>query len=284
MKPFGVKPPPPMVPPLGRVFAAAVVTGLATSLGALPFLFVRALPRRIYDGILGLGAGLMLSAATLGLLSEALAAVGHPGAPGRAGRLAQVVFGFVLGVVVAALMDRFIPHRHAGDHHSHLGHEPGHDHHDRHEHTEERRRSYAVIGAMSIHRVPEGLAIGAGFAVSGSAQLGWLLALVVAVQNTCEGIVMAAPLRQSGVSPWRGLAVVTMVGLCTPIAALAGFELADAATRAMPLLLAFAGGILIYVTSNEIIPESHSHGHEGTASAGIVAGFLVTMLLEVWLH
>jgi len=270
-----------MASSLGLVLAVAVATGLATSVGALPFLFLRALPRRIYDGILGLGAGLMLSAATLGLLSEALGAIGRAGTPGRAGRLGQVVLGFVLGVVVAALMDRFIPHRHAGDHHSHLGHEPGHDHHDL---PEDRRRSFAVVGAMAIHRVPEGLAIGAGFALAATKQLGWLLALAVAVQNACEGIVMAAPLRQSGVSPLRALGVVTLVGLCTPVAALCGLGLADAATLAMPLLLAFAGGILIYVTSNEIIPESHSHGHEGTASSGILAGFLVTMLLEVWLR
>lgn len=270
-----------MASPLGLVLAVAVATGLATSLGALPFLFVRALPRRIYDGILGLGAGLMLSAATLGLLSEALGMLGAPGEPGRGGRLAQVVAGFVLGVIAAALMDRFIPHQHAGDHHSHIGHETGHDHHDR---PEDLRRSFAVVGAMAIHRVPEGLAIGAGFALQGPQRLGWLLALAVAVQNACEGIVMAGPLRQSGVSAGRGLGVVTLVGLCTPVAALLGLGLADAATRAMPLLLALAGGILIYVTSNEIIPESHSHGHEGTASFGIMAGFLLTMLLEVWLH
>src|SRR3954453_23150090 len=101
---------------------AAAVSGMATSLGALPFVFVRELPRRAYDGILGLGAGLMMAAATLGLLSEAVHDVRTDGVVDF-GRLGLVVLGFVVGVIVAAVMDRFIPHHHAGGHHQHLGHE-----------------------------------------------------------------------------------------------------------------------------------------------------------------
>ena len=122
---------------------AAAVSGLATSLGALPFVFVRSLPRRAYDGILGLGAGLMLAAATLGLLSEAVRDVRVDGAMDW-GRLGLVVLGFVVGVAIAAMMDRFIPHHHAGGHHQHLGHEPGHDVHDRPEDSAQARRAAAM--------------------------------------------------------------------------------------------------------------------------------------------
>src|SRR5579872_3816690 len=101
---------------------AAAVSGLATSLGALPFVFVRSVPRRAYDGILGLGAGLMMAAATLGLLSEAVHDVRASGVMDWP-RLGLVVLGFVAGVAVATVMDRFIPHHHAGGHHQHLGHE-----------------------------------------------------------------------------------------------------------------------------------------------------------------
>src|SRR3954471_16047639 len=196
---------------------AAAVSGLATSLGALPFLFVRTLPRRTYDGILGLGAGLMLAAATLGLLSEAVHDVRVEGdLDGR--RLASVIMGFVVGVAIAAVMDRFIPHHHAGGHHQHLGHEPGHDRHDDHAQSEA-RRGYAVVGALTLHRIPEGLAIGAGFAVPGSSHLGLLLAIAVGVQNACEGLVMAAPLRQGGVSGRRGFVIVASTGLVIPAAA-----------------------------------------------------------------
>jgi ZIP family zinc transporter len=257
---------------------AAVMTGLATALGAVPFLFVRELPRRLYDGILGLGAGLMLAAATLGLLGEAVHDLRVGGVLDLA-RLLLVVLGFGAGVALAAAMDRLIPHRHARGHHQHLGHEPGHDHHD-HDDDREARRGYAVVGALSLHRIPEGLAIGAGFAMGGPSNLGLLLAIAVGIQNVCEGIVMAAPLRQGGVSPWRGLLVVALTGLAIPAATLVGLWTAELTTRSMPFILSLAGGTLIYITSNEIIPESHSHGHEGTASSGVALGFLLTLVLR----
>jgi ZIP family zinc transporter len=268
---------------------AAVLSGLATSLGALPFLFVRDLARRTYDGILGLGAGLMLAAATLGLLAEAVRGV-REGGHLDVTRLLLVVAGFLAGVVLAAAMDRFIPHHHAGGHHQHLGHEPGHDVHDRDEDgdSDARRRAarhaYAVVGALSLHRIPEGLAIGAGFAVPGASHVGIILAIAVGVQNACEGMVMSAPLRASGVSARRGFVIVALTGLTIPIAAVIGQVLAGVAAVTMPFVLALAGGTLIYVTSNEIIPESHSHGNEGTASTGLVLGFLLTMLLEAVLY
>ncbi|HMF42534.1 MAG TPA: ZIP family metal transporter, partial [Polyangia bacterium] len=142
------------------------------------------------------------------------------------------------------------------------------------------RRGLAVAGALTLHRIPEGLAIGAGFAVPGSGHLGLLLAIAVGVQNACEGLVMAAPLRQGGIPAGRGFVIVALTGLTIPLAAAIGQALAGVAAVTMPFVLALAGGTLIYVTSNEIIPESHSHGNEGTASAGLVAGFLLTMLLE----
>jgi ZIP family zinc transporter len=95
---------------------------------------------------------------------------------------------------------------------------------------------------------------------------------------------MAAPLRQGGVPSRRGFLIVAATGLVIPLAAVLGGALAGLATSAMPFILALAGGTLIYITSNEIIPESHSHGHEGTASAGIVGGFLLTMVLQAILH
>jgi ZIP family zinc transporter len=270
---------------------AAAVTGLATGLGAFPFFFVRELPRRAYDGILGLGAGLMLAAATLGLLREALEGVRGP-AGLDAGRLLLVVAGFASGVIAAALMDRFIPHRHARGHRQHIGRRHHHDHdhdHDReprddHDAPDDLRRSYVVIGALSIHRIPEGVAIGAGFVASEGGRLGFLLAAAVALQNVCEGVVMGAPLRRGGVSPLRGLVVVALTGSAMPLGAFLGHSVSSAAAAALPFVLALAGGTLIYVTSNEIIPESHSHGHEGTASAGVVAGFLLTMVLGALLQ
>src|SRR5436309_1071245 len=121
-----------------NALVAAALTGLATGLGAFPFFFVRALPRRAYDGILGLGAGLMLAAATLGLLTEALSGV-HTATGLDAGRLLLVIAGFGSGVGMAAVMDRFIPHRHARGHRQHIAshdhvHDHDHDHDNDHDH------------------------------------------------------------------------------------------------------------------------------------------------------
>jgi ZIP family zinc transporter len=255
---------------------AAAFTGLVTGVGAFPFFFIRQLPRRAYDGILGLGAGLMLAAATLGLLHEALEGVS--GAMGLdLGRLGLVVAGFLAGALVASVMDRLIPHSHARGHRHHIaaGHRDDHAHDQR----VEIRQSYAIVGALSIHRIPEGLAIGAGFASGHGSRLGWLLVAAVGIQNICEGVVMGAPLRLSGVSPARGLLVVAASGLAVPLGALLGQGLSSWAFITLPFLLALAAGILIYVTSNEIIPESHSHGHEGAASTGVVLGFLLTRVI-----
>ena len=258
-----------------EVFIAALPTGLATGLGALPVLFSRPLPRRAYDGVLGLGAGLMLAAATLGLLREAL-----EGVRTEAGldylQLLLISTGFLSGVVVAVAMDRLIPHGHARGHHLHIHDEHGHEH--GRGRPQESRRVYLVLGAISIHRLPEGLAIGAGFAVA-DGRLGWLLSAAVALQNICEGMVMGAPLRLGGLPPTRALLLVSSSGLMVPLGALVGYLLSGLALAALPFILALAAGTLIYVTSNEIIPESHSHGHEGTASGGLIAGFLLTMLL-----
>ena len=299
---------------------AALPTGLATGLGALPVILSRQLPRRAYDGVLGLGAGLMLAAATLGLLSEALSMVRTGTRPLPVGLL-LITGGFLAGVLIAVIMDRFIPHGHARGHHAHIqgqpvvipvvrqhgehghaehGHAHGlgqhphapdlhHAHHEAHGAPEplaadrQRNSLYLLLGAISIHRLPEGLAIGAGFAVEDS-QLGWMLSAAVALQNVCEGMVMGAPLRQAGLSPIRSLLLVSATGLVVPIGAVIGFALSGIAIVALPFLLALAAGTLIYVTSNEIIPESHSHGHEGTASAGLIVGFLLTMLLGAVLH
>ena len=259
-----------------QALTAAALTGLVTGVGAFPFFFIRQLPRRAYDGILGLGAGLMLAAATLGLLHEALEGV--QGAAGLdVGRLILVVIGFLAGVLVASVMDRLIPHRHARGHRNHIAPDCPDEHaHDQHV---EVRQSYAIVGALSIHRIPEGLAIGAGFASGHGSHLGWLLVSAVGIQNICEGVVMGAPLRLSGLSPTRGLLVVAASGLAIPLGALVGHGLSSWTVITLPLILALAAGILIYVTSNEIIPESHSHGHESAASTGLVLGFLLTMLI-----
>jgi ZIP family zinc transporter len=251
-----------------EALAAALIAGLATGVGVLPFFLTETLPRRLYDGLLGLGAGLMLSAATLGLLTHAL----EP--PVAAARLAQVVIGLCAGAALIVVADRLIPHMHAAGHsHAHAQH-----------HHEDVRRGYLLTGAMVLHRLPEGFAVGAAFAAGRDGHgLGHLLALAVGFQNVCEGMVMAAPLLHGGVGRLRTLALVTATGLVVPAAALAGYAFSQTLSGGLPLVLALAAGALITLTSTEIIPETHGHGGESVATVGIVGGFLITILLRATL-
>jgi zinc transporter, ZIP family len=259
----------------------ATLVGLMTGVGVIPFLFRQTIPRKVYDAILGMGAGLMLSAATLGLLAEALHEVREGGVL-HVPILIQVLVGFAAGVVALAIMER-IPHQHAGGHREHITrpHEAMDSvHPHEHEHREPVRKGLILTGAMTIHRIPEGFAIGAGFAAGPARTLGWVLAVAVAFQNACEGAVMAAPLRHAGWSRGKAFAIVAATGLATPIAAIFGYLAGTYAQAMLPFSLALASGALIYLISNEIIPETHSHGNEGVATLGLVAGFAVTIVVS----
>jgi ZIP family zinc transporter len=266
-----------------RLLAIATAVGCCTTLGALPVLFRREVSRATYDTLLGLGAGLMLAAATLGLLPEALVGVRVDGAlvPDM---FAVVLAGFVSGVALLFGMDRLIPHAHAGGHGEHLhGHEQeAHEHCD-HPTVDDRARHQGmmIVGAMALHRLPEGFAIGAGFAASRSVPLGIMLAVAVALQNGIEGAVMAAPLKRGGLGRARLVGLVTATGMSVPIAAVAGYYLAEHLRGALPFMLAVGGGALIYLACNEIIPESHSHGNERRATFGLLVGVIGIMVLKV---
>jgi len=266
-----------------HLVAIWVAVGCATTLGALPILVSREVSRAVYDTMLGLGAGLMLAAATLGLLTEALVGV-------RAGGVVQlplfalVLAGFVVGVALLFGMDRLIPHAHAGGHAEHLhGHdESAHEHCDHHSVDDRaRHQGLLIIGAMALHRIPEGFAIGAGFATTRAAPLGVMLAVAVAVQNAIEGAVMAAPLKRGGIARVRMLALVTATGMSVPLAAVAGYYLVERVAGALPFMLAVGAGALIYLACNEIIPESHSHGNERRATFGLLVGVVGIMVLKV---
>lgn len=260
----------------------ASIVGCATTLGALPILVSREVSRRAYDTMLGLGAGLMLAAATLGLLPEAIAGV-RAGGVVDARLFALVLVGFACGVALLSGMDRLIPHAHAGGHHEHMhGHEGDHEHcHHASVDDRARHQGLLIVGAMTLHRLPEGFAIGAGFAASRYAPLGLMLAIAVAMQNAIEGAVMATPLKRGGLGRARLLGLVAATGLTVPIGALAGWGLSQAVAGALPFMLGVGAGALIYLACNEIIPESHSHGNERGATFGLLSGVVVILLVKV---
>lgn len=232
-----------------------VTPGLATGVGGLGLLVVRRPGPRLIDTLLGVTAGIMLAASVFSLLVPAL----------EDGSVWEVVAGFVVGAGLLAALDATIPHLHARIRERPVRHE--------------RHRAALMLSALTIHNVPEGLAVGVAFAAGGS-ELGIPIAVAIGLQNIPEGFAAAAPLLATGTSVGFAIAFAVATGLVEPPAALLGHAIAESVTTLLPLGLSFAAGAMVYVVVDEIVPESHGRGHEREATAGVVLGFAVMMLLD----
>jgi ZIP family zinc transporter len=232
-----------------------VAPGLATAIGGLALLLVRRPSDRVLDALLGFTAGVMLAATAFSLLVPAL----------DIGSVWEVLAGFGLGSLVLIVLDRAIPHVHA------RFAEPGHTLDPR------RRQALLLVSALTIHNVPEGLAVGVAFAAGGP-ELGVPIALAIGIQNIPEGFAAGAPLAVE--SPLVAAGVAAATGLVEPPAALAAFAAFEVAGSLLPLGLGFAAGAMLYVVADELIPESHARGNERLASTALLGGFALMMLLD----
>lgn len=239
-------------------FLGSLAAGLATGVGALPVLFVKRPSKRYLDLMLGFAAGVMLAASVFSLLIPAI----------DDGGVWVAVGGMLLGALVLHLIDRLVPHEHFI-----RGHEGP---------SSRLRKIWLFILAITIHNFPEGLAVGVGF---GGGAIGPAIALAVGIglQNMPEGLAVALPLAGEGYSRGRALFYATLTGLVEPIGGLLGVSLVLIAKPILPWGLAFAAGAMLFVISDEIIPESHRNGHERLATLGVMVGFAVMMLLDVLL-
>ncbi|MBC7220049.1 ZIP family metal transporter [Candidatus Bipolaricaulota bacterium] len=244
--------------PLALGALASLAAGLATGVGALPVLLRWQPSPRATDGMLGFAAGVMLAATFFSLLLPAIAA----GGPWRA------VAGFLLGVALLVVADRLTPHLHF----LHGREGPG----------SRLRKVWLFAFAVTIHNFPEGLAVGVGFG-AGDVAGALALAIGIGLQNMPEGLAVALPLVGEGYSRTKAFLIATATGLAEPLAGLLGAAAVTAAAGILPYALAFAAGAMLYVISDEIIPESHRRGHEFWATGGLVLGFVVMMLLDTLL-
>jgi len=241
---------------------ASLAAGLATGVGALPALLVRNVSRLTQNVFLGFGAGVMLAATSFSLLIPAIDATGG----GLSGVL-KVAAGMVLGGLFLWLADRVLPHEHF------VNGPEGSD-------SKRLRRIWLFIIAIVIHNFPEGLAVGVGFG-SGDFDAGLSLAIGIGLQNMPEGLVVALALLSEKYTVGRALAVALLSGLVEPIGGALGAGLVSVFGGLLPWGLAFAGGAMLYVVSDEIIPEMHSGRKNARATWGLVGGFVVMMLLDV---
>lgn len=236
-------------------FLATLATGFATGLGALPVLFTRKVSDRLMDGLLGFAAGVMLAATAFSLLVPAI----------ELGGVGIAVLGMITGALFIDLADRLIPHAHF------ISGPEGP--------SSSLRRIWLLMIAITLHNFPEGLAVGVAFG-SGDIPTARVLAIAIALQNMPEGLAVALPLVREKHSRWRALLYATLTGLVEPIAGLLGAAAIQFARPLLPFGLAFAGGAMLFVVSDEIIPETHRRGFERVGTVGVILGFVVMMFLD----
>ena len=245
---------------LGGLFAA-----FATALGTVPVLLSQQFSQRTFDTMLGFGAGVMLAATSFSLVIPALSAAKAGGA-GSWGAGGIVGMGILIGAAALLAVDRLVPHEHFVK-----GLEgPA---------ARAMKRVWLFVLAISLHNLPEGLAIGVAYA--GADTVGAAaLATGISIQDVPEGMVVALALRSVGYGRVNSAALGVLSGLVEPLAAVFGVLVIGISASLLPWGLALAAGAMLFVISHEIIPESHRQGHEAHATGGLMLGFVVMMLLD----
>lgn len=260
--------------PVAQAFLGGGFTWLMTLVGALVVLMKRELPEALLDSMAGFAGGVMIAASFWSLLAPGIEI-----AEAREGIPAWVIAagGFVLGALFVSLADRMLPHLHPGMDQAEGPASP-------------LRRSTLLFMAMTIHNIPEGLAVGVAFGAAASGAdfaLGTTLSAAVAltlgigIQNLPEGIAVAMPLRKSGMPAWKCFHAGHLSAIVEPLAAVAGAWLVVQVQFLLPWALSFAAGAMIFVVIEELVPESQANGRIDLASLSLIAGFTVMMILDV---
>ena len=241
---------------------------VATTLGALPALMLKGLPRKVEDAMLGAAAGMMLAAAAFSLLLPGIEA-GANLLDNEAFGAGVVVIGMALGVMLMLGLDEFTPHEHTRT--GPCG--PGYERCD---------RVWLFVFAIALHNLPEGMAVGVSFS-RGDLSVGLPLASAIAIQDIPEGLAVAMALRAAGFSSLLAVGVAALSGLLEPVGALLGAGLSSGLALAYPVGLGLAAGAMLFVVSHEVIPETHRNGHQTMATIGLMIGFAVMMVLDTTL-
>ncbi|MDY6783279.1 MAG: ZIP family metal transporter [Cyanobacteriota bacterium] len=254
--------------PILTGFLASLVAGLATAVGALPVLLPLQLTSRIQAIALGLGGGVMLAATAFSLIIPGTEAAIAQGKSQMEAAIIMAV-GVMAGGIFLALTHKYLPHQHFSK--GPEGPIP-----------QSIQRIWLFIAAITLHNFPEGLAVGVNFG-AGNVADGIPLTAGIALQNLPEGLVVALSLVAENYNVGYALGVSLLTGLVEPIGGIMGASVVAIAQSVLPWAMAFAAGAMLFVISDEIIPESHNKGKEQEATLGIMGGFVVMMLLDIGL-
>ena len=246
------------------VLLTALGVGGATVFGSLIGFIFKKLSHRFSDIVLSFAAGVMLAAAVLGLILPSLDYGGKYG-------LIITVAGIFAGALCLNLIDKLVPHLHklvGSDTESHNNAGLG--------------KVLLFVTAIAIHNLPEGIAAGVGFG-SGNTAEALLIAGGIALQNIPEGMVIIGPMLAVGVSPKKTFVCAMLTGVVEIVGTLIGYFTVTISSAILPFALAFAGGTMLYVISDEMIPETHAHGSERGATYALLVGFCVMLVTDVLL-
>lgn len=245
--------------PVQQALVAGIGTWLLTLLGTIPVLLFRQVNRRLMDGMMGSAAGIMVAASCWSLLIPAL----------ERGGLGPALTGLLLGASGMWVLDRAIPHLHAEFPDEATAEGP----------RVAWLRSTLLMTAITLHNLPEGLAVGLGFGI-GDLRHAVVLTLGIGLQNIPEGLAIALPLRRDGMSRGRALWYGQLSAVVEPVAAVAGAFAVSVVTGLLPYGLALAAGAMLYVVAEELLPETTRSGNVDIATVGFIAGFALMMALD----
>ncbi len=246
------------------VLLTALGVGGATVIGSLIGFVFKKVSHKFSDIVLAFAAGVMLAAAVLGLVLPSLEYGGKYG-------LIITVVGIFAGALCLNLIDRLVPHLHklvGADIEPH--------------NNANLSKVLLFVTAIAIHNLPEGIAAGVGFG-SGDTSQALIIAGGIALQNIPEGMVIIGPMLAAGVTPRKTFVCAMITGLVEVVGTLLGYFAVSIASAILPFALAFAGGTMLYVISDEMIPETHAHGNERGATYAILVGFCVMLITDVLL-
>jgi len=246
------------------VLITALGVGGATVVGAFIGFIFKEMSHKFSDIVLSFAAGVMLAAAVLGLVLPSLEYGGSFG-------LLITIIGIFAGAMCLNLIDKVVPHLHKM-----IGA-------DIEEHNNSNLSKVLLfVTAIAIHNLPEGIAAGVGFG-SGDTSQALMIAGGIALQNIPEGMVIIAPMLAAGVTQKKTFVCAMITGLVEVVGTLVGYFAVSIASVILPFALAFAGGTMLYVISDEMIPETHAHGSERGATYALLVGFCVMLVSDVLL-
>ena len=246
------------------VLLTALGVGGATVAGSLLGFIFKNISHKFSDIVLSFAAGVMLAAAVLGLVLPSLEYGGRWGLP-------VTIAGIFAGALCLNVLDKLVPHLHKL-----VG--PDIEEHN----NADLSKILLFVTAIAIHNLPEGIAAGVGFG-GGDTSQALMIAGGIALQNIPEGMVIIGPMLAAGVTPKKTFLCAMATGLVEVVGTLAGYLAVSVAAVILPFALAFAGGTMLYVISDEMIPETHAHGSERGATYALLVGFCIMLVSDVLL-